>query len=59
MNQRPRLTKYIPVSYVQLEALDISNIHAPGVEEALAKQVVGFINKNGMPVNAVLPLRSI
>jgi hypothetical protein len=37
------------VEYVELEALDISNIHEPGAEEALAKQVVGFINKNGEP----------
>jgi isopenicillin N synthase-like dioxygenase len=35
------------VAYVELEALDISNIHDTGAEEALAKQVVGFINKNG------------
>ena len=48
----------MPVPYVQLEALDISNIQEPGVEEALAKQVVGFINKNGTSVNTVLPLRT-
>jgi len=40
------------VAYVELEALDISNIHKPGAEEALAKQIVGFINKNGNAVKA-------
>ena len=35
------------MAYVELEALDISNIHSSGVEDALANQVVGFINKNG------------
>lgn len=35
------------MAYVELEALDISSIHEPGAEEALAKQIVGFINQNG------------
>ena len=35
------------MAYVELEALDISNMHSPGVEGALANQVVGFINKDG------------
>jgi hypothetical protein len=44
------------VAYVELEALDISNIHDPSAEEALAKQIVSFINKNGTPSNTVLSL---
>jgi hypothetical protein len=49
MHQNAGLTA-LTVAYVELEALDISNIHKPGAEEASAKQVVGFINKNGMLV---------
>jgi hypothetical protein len=47
------------VEYAELEALDISNIHEPGAEEALAKQVVGFINKNGRPLHVSCDLRLV
>lgn len=35
------------VEYADLEALDISKLDQPGGKEALAAQVLGFINKNG------------
>lgn len=47
------------MDYADLEALDISNIHEPGVEEALAKQVLGFINKNGKPTAQITNKSSI
>ncbi|KAL4969917.1 uncharacterized protein BDV14DRAFT_186926 [Aspergillus stella-maris] len=35
------------LSYVSLEALDLSLLSKPGRKEALAEQVLSFINKNG------------
>lgn len=35
------------VEYAELEALDISKLDQPGGKQALAEQVLKFINKNG------------
>lgn len=35
------------MDYADLEALDISRLNQPGGKQALAEQVLGFINKNG------------
>lgn len=35
------------VEYADLEALDISKLDQPGGKQALAEQVLSFINKNG------------
>lgn len=43
-----QLTKlYFIVEYADLEALDISKLDQPGGKQALAEQVLSFINKNG------------
>ncbi|KAF4119888.1 2OG-Fe(II) oxygenase family, partial [Geosmithia morbida] len=36
----------VPVEYADLEALDISRLNEPGGKEALAAQVLSFINRN-------------
>lgn len=50
----PTLPEYVypeetsaELEYADLEALDISKLDQPGGKEALAAQVLGFINKNG------------
>lgn len=35
------------VDYADLEALDLSKLDQPGGKQALAEQVLSFINKNG------------
>lgn len=35
------------MEYADLEALDISKLGQPGGKQALAEQVLSFINKNG------------
>lgn len=35
------------MDFADLEALDISRLNQPGGKQALAEQVLGFINKNG------------
>ena len=39
------------VEYADLEALDISKLDQPGGKQALAEQLLSFINKNGPQQN--------
>jgi hypothetical protein len=41
------------VDWVELEALDISRLDEPGGKDALAKQVLNFINTNGLSSSSV------
>lgn len=38
------------MDYADVEALDLSKLDQPGGKQALAEQVLGFINKNGMTI---------
>lgn len=59
VSERQRLTSVAAVDYADLEALDISKLDEPGGKEALAKQVLSFINKNGESAQQDPPCREL